>query len=352
MLEGAGRLDFGDRPRFDIAIRARQIDIDRVARRRRGCAGRRWRRRLRRCFARPRDLPRPALPGALHFDAQGLVIGGSVVQAVGLDVEPTADGWKIADFAAMLPGETRVDVQGTLRTSGALALPGARPREIGPPVGLRVMVARSGRLGRASSRALRWRPTSTWSRACGSSPTSRRRPATGTVRGSVEFRRFQQSGELFATVNLNADRADLAEASALTELLTGQSLWAGRVDQMTLSLRADVLAARGIEAHSVVRRRRRGGRAAAAQPAFHRRPGGRRDRSARRDQGSARRSVRAPRGLREGRGHQRRGRIPRRARSRQRAGCASRRPGADACRRSRPTYRPRSAAPTSRFRST
>ena len=74
----------------------------------------------------------------------------------------------------------------------------------------------------------------------------------GTVRGTVEFRRFQQSGELFATVNLNADRADLAEASALTELLTGQSLWAGRVDQMTLSLRADVLAARGIEAHSVV----------------------------------------------------------------------------------------------------
>ena len=34
------------------------------------------------------------------------MIGGSVIQAVGLDLEPTADGWQIDDFAAMLPGET------------------------------------------------------------------------------------------------------------------------------------------------------------------------------------------------------------------------------------------------------
>src|SRR5436190_16687351 len=74
----------------------------------------------------------------------------------------------------------------------------------------------------------------------------------GTVKGTLDFRRFAQSGQLFMNVDLSADRADLVEARALAELFAGRSVTAGSIEQMTLALRADVLSADSVEAKSVV----------------------------------------------------------------------------------------------------
>ena len=48
------------------------------------------------------------------------------------------------------------------------------------------------------------------------------------------------SGRLFVDVDLAADRADLVETRALAELFAGKTADASKVDQMSLSLRADV----------------------------------------------------------------------------------------------------------------
>jgi hypothetical protein len=73
----------------------------------------------------------------------------------------------------------------------------------------------------------------------------------GTITGVVELRGFRESGERYADVSLKADRADLVEARALTELLTGNPLTTG-LRNMTVSLVADTLIAGGAEAREVV----------------------------------------------------------------------------------------------------
>ncbi|HEX2255804.1 MAG TPA: AsmA-like C-terminal region-containing protein, partial [Afifellaceae bacterium] len=196
-------------------------------------------------------LPRPAIPGVVHLDAQGVVVGGSVIQAVGLDVATAPEGWRIEEFAALLPGETRVDLRGLLGATRELSFTG------------------HGRLESARPSAF----AAWWRGQAGSAATidgfaveadldlgDETQSLTnlvvamggGTVEGLVERRRFSQSGEIFATVDLAADRADLVEARALVELLAGDALTAGRIDRLNVSLRADALSAGGIEARSVV----------------------------------------------------------------------------------------------------
>ena len=103
---GEGVVTFGAQPQFKIALSARQIDADRslgggpddpvsidAA--------------LRRFIAGLADLPVPPIGGLLTFDAKGLVVGGSVVQAVGADLSPAADGWDVQIASAVLPASAQ-----------------------------------------------------------------------------------------------------------------------------------------------------------------------------------------------------------------------------------------------------
>ena len=87
--------------------------------------------------ARCRDLQSPPLPGELHLEAQGVVVGGGVIQAVGIDLATADDGWSVENFAAMLPGDTRVDLKGMLGIDPAPDVPrpwSRRLRGVRPPL--------------------------------------------------------------------------------------------------------------------------------------------------------------------------------------------------------------------------
>ena len=250
ILTASGRLDFGDQPRFDVSVKTRQLDVDRSL-----GGGPDKPVSIDAAFkafaAALPSLPHPRLAGVLHLDAQGVVVGGSVVQAVGADLEPTTDGWRVADFAAMLPGETRLDLNGALSAAGGPAFHGHARVSSARPAAFAAWWR--GRVGSAA--ALETFATEADPDLDTESLQFRNIVATtgdGTAKGSVELRRFQQSGEIFANVSLTADRADLVKARALAELLAGGDFGSGRVDQMTLSLSADVLSAGGVEAHSVL----------------------------------------------------------------------------------------------------
>jgi hypothetical protein len=249
ILEGSGRIDLAQ-PSFDVAVKARQIDIDRTlgggAQRQVSVAD---------AFgafleALPR-LPRPPIPGELHLDAQGVVVGGSVVQAVSLDLATAPAGWRIEDAAALLPGETRLDFNGLLSIADLLAFKGhARVASERPPALAAWWRGAVGMAGALDSFAVE----SDLDLGVESLKLSNLAATTGegTVTGSVELRQFQQSRQLFANVVLEADRADLIKTRALVELLGGNAMLRGQIDHMTLSLRADTLSAGDIEALSFV----------------------------------------------------------------------------------------------------
>jgi hypothetical protein len=250
ILAGRGRLDFADRPHFDATVTARQIDLDRAL------------------GGKPDDpvavdavfrdmldalpmLPFTSVPGNLHLNVQGVAIGGNIVQGVAADLATAENGWRIERFGAVLPGDTEIAFDGTLTTSGEPAFRGRGRIASQRPAALAAWWR-----GKAGSAGDIERFTIAADLDLGPEAQRIANIAAGTGESSfgglIEFRRFGESGGRFVSVDLDADRVDVTEVQALKDLFGSPSFAAGDIDQVTLSLRAEALAAGEVEAHSVV----------------------------------------------------------------------------------------------------
>ena len=97
ILEASGTLEFSGEPRFDVSVSARQIDLDRTL----GGGADEPVSIEAAISALSAALPRlrlPPLPGVLRLDAQGVVLGGSVIQAVGVDLATAHGVWEIENL--------------------------------------------------------------------------------------------------------------------------------------------------------------------------------------------------------------------------------------------------------------
>lgn len=249
IVQTAGTVDFSAEPRFDLTISARQIDVDRTL------GGADQPSTIESAILTLAEkLPKVAMPsiqGALHLRVQGAVVRGAVVQAVSADLSTGERAWQVDDFSATLPGETEVGLKGTLGIAPEVTFAGhARVASRRPAAfaswwrGEAGSATKIGQFTVESDVDLR----SGEQRLTSFAATT----GAGTMRGSVDIRRFQQSGHYIVSVDLGADRADLDEARALADLFTGKTLAAGNIEQLTLSLKADVLSAGGVDARTVV----------------------------------------------------------------------------------------------------
>ncbi len=135
-LTGAADLKFGERPRLQGALSARQVDLDRL-------------------IATPdvpRRLPlaaiqsfaellggsvRPQLPVSLTVSVDAVTLGGATLQGVGTDLRTAGDGWHLDKLEFRAPGFTQVNLSGRLDMARA---PGASNAV---PAGLRFAGAAS-----------------------------------------------------------------------------------------------------------------------------------------------------------------------------------------------------------------
>jgi hypothetical protein len=103
VLQGSGRVDLGDVPRFDVSVSARQIDLDRTAG---GTANKPLAvdDAMAAIVAWLPDVPAPQLPGSVRLEAQGLVLGGSVLQAVRAELKTAPEGWRVDNLVRRCPG--------------------------------------------------------------------------------------------------------------------------------------------------------------------------------------------------------------------------------------------------------
>ncbi|PLW75531.1 AsmA-like C-terminal region-containing protein [Cohaesibacter celericrescens] len=110
-LNGAGTIDFGVNPRFDVVVSSRQLDLDRA---------------LGEGPNAPIDLkhgisvladgltkmPIPPMPGRVGFDVPGVILGGGIIRNLQLDASLVDNGWQIETLEADLPGQTRFAMAG------------------------------------------------------------------------------------------------------------------------------------------------------------------------------------------------------------------------------------------------
>ncbi len=115
VVNGKALIDYGDTPRFEISADGQQIFGVRSIRKR----------AKRKC--RPFRLPiesrlpgeywsncRYRMPGNVDLRLPAVIAGGTTIRSVTVSAEPDGNGWNIRQFAADLPGRTKVEAKGRL----------------------------------------------------------------------------------------------------------------------------------------------------------------------------------------------------------------------------------------------
>ena len=248
-LEASGSLAIAGAQRFDVDIDTNQIDLDRALGAATGGTV-----AVDSAFATILQslgsLPTFEIPGTIRFDAKGIVAGGSVVQAVGADILAVPDGWRVEALAALMPGATRIDLEGLLqvralkaRFNGHAALRSNRPSQF------------AAWLDGAGGRADKLDAFSVSADVDLSTGEQAFRAieaeiGEGRATGSVTIHRFPRSGGAVATIDLRAERMDVEQARGVARLIGGKDVGLG-FDRVELALAADWLTAGSVVAQSV-----------------------------------------------------------------------------------------------------
>lgn len=112
-LDGKAELVYSGEKRFDVAARAKQIDLDRIFGGGPqqpisvGEAGPKL-------VAALKAIPVPEMKGTVALDLPAVVVGGGLAQDVRLDLETALSGWRIARLAGRAPGRTVIASEGNL----------------------------------------------------------------------------------------------------------------------------------------------------------------------------------------------------------------------------------------------
>jgi large subunit ribosomal protein L24 len=135
-LDGAAEIKFGERPRLQGALSARQIDLDRLIATPE--APRRLPVAATQAFAELfSGMMRPSIPVSLTVSIDMVTLGGAVLQAFGSDLRSDGAAWRIDKLEFRAPGFTRASASGRLEPSArGLGFDGSASIDVGDPKAL------------------------------------------------------------------------------------------------------------------------------------------------------------------------------------------------------------------------
>jgi uncharacterized protein involved in outer membrane biogenesis len=140
--DGTAEVDLGTAPHFAITANGAQVRFDEAVGGEKAGAGFSVSERLTALEKVLVELPRPTIPGTVDVDLPAVVAGDTTVREVKLSAEPGEGGWKLKSLAATLPGRTRLEADGFLRTEGNLGFDGQMLLAVGQPSGFAAWVAK------------------------------------------------------------------------------------------------------------------------------------------------------------------------------------------------------------------
>src|SRR5690606_39035284 len=116
VVNGKALIDFGDNPHFQISADGQQIywgpaenlNAELAA------ASEPFSDRLVFVQKMLEQLPIPDMPGSVDLRLPAIVAGGTTMREVTIHAEPDGNGWSIRQFAADLPGRTKIEAKGRL----------------------------------------------------------------------------------------------------------------------------------------------------------------------------------------------------------------------------------------------
>ncbi|WP_269930365.1 AsmA family protein [Aminobacter sp. HY435] len=139
--DGTAGLDLGVSPHFVISANGAQVRFDEAVGGEQARAGFSISQRLGALEQALVALPQPSIPGTIDVDLPAIVAGDTTVRDVRLSAEPGDGGWAVKSLAATLPGRTRLEADGFLRTRDGLGFDGQLLLAVGQPSGFAAWVA-------------------------------------------------------------------------------------------------------------------------------------------------------------------------------------------------------------------
>jgi large subunit ribosomal protein L24 len=135
-LDGAAEIKFGERPRLQGALSARQIDLDRLIAT--PSAPRRLPAAATQAFAELfSGMMRPSIPVSLTVSIDAVTLGGAVLQGFASDLRSDGAVWRLDKLDFRAPGFTRVSISGRLDlTSKGIGFAGATSVDANDPKAL------------------------------------------------------------------------------------------------------------------------------------------------------------------------------------------------------------------------
>ncbi|BBD38712.1 AsmA family protein [Aminobacter sp. NyZ550] len=140
--EGTGEVDLGANPHFTITANGAQVRFDEAVGGDQTGTGFSVSERLTALEKVLVDLPRPTIPGTVDVDLPAVVAGDTTVRDVKMSAQPGEGGWVLKSLAATLPGRTRLEADGFLRTENTLGFDGQMLLAVGQPSGFAAWVAK------------------------------------------------------------------------------------------------------------------------------------------------------------------------------------------------------------------
>jgi hypothetical protein len=224
-VAGSLIVDLGPVRRFEATIQARQLDLDRSL----GSgptAPVQPAEAAESLVAWLRTLYVPSIPGKLAFSVPGIIVGGAVIQDASFLAEPAADGWRISDLHASLPGQATLEAEGTLTTAEGVGFLGDVHLSVQQPTGFAAWWRGKGQEGAGRQLDpfdLSGNATVAPGRLAIDKLTAR--IGAATVRGRFAW---TESGlknrRRHLGTDLSADRIDYTQVRAIGELLLGKNI--------------------------------------------------------------------------------------------------------------------------------
>nr|WP_149757620.1 AsmA-like C-terminal region-containing protein [Mesorhizobium albiziae] len=139
--DGKAFIELGANPRFSIEASGAQVRFDEAAGGEK-TAGFTLKERLAAVQRALVDLPKPTIPGTVDVNLPAVVAGDTTIRDVRLSAEPAEAGWDVKSLAATLPGRTKLEGSGLLRTSGEFGFAGSLLLAVAQPSGFAAWVAK------------------------------------------------------------------------------------------------------------------------------------------------------------------------------------------------------------------
>ncbi|MCW2307006.1 uncharacterized protein involved in outer membrane biogenesis [Rhodobium gokarnense] len=221
-LTGGGRLEAGPEPRFDLEVKAQQIDLDRMLAEPGTPAGTLHSggavATLGAFFDSLSALPRPPIGGRISVDLPGVVVAGGAIQQLRFDATPTTDGWYISELDGQLPGRTRIGLDGEIGLGERSRFEGDLRLSVEQPAALANWWRGGGSLAGARLDPLDVRGRLTIGGTGIALTGMRLKTELSLGTGSISWRPARSGANAAFVLDLNADRFELAQLGAATRL--------------------------------------------------------------------------------------------------------------------------------------